>query len=76
MLVIRATARELALDHDACIRILDEAGFLASNGCAMVRFCDVPEGLSADETKSYLRENGDQLCYPPRNELANSGSST
>ena len=29
----------------------------------MCDFCDVPEGLNAGETKLYLREHGDQLCY-------------
>ena len=76
VLVVCAAARELALDHDACVRILDEAGFLASNGCAMVNLCDVPDGLSVEETKRFLREDGDHLCYPRRNELASSGSGT
>ena len=68
--VVYAAAKRLALDYDACLRILEEAGFLSPSGLAMVNFCAVPDGMNAEETKTYLRENGDQICYPrlPNNE--------
>ena len=64
LVLVSDAARALALNHDACVQILDEAGFLASSGCVIVDLGDVPDGLSADETKRYLRENGSQLCSP------------
>jgi hypothetical protein len=57
LVVVSAAAKELALDHDACIRILDEAGHLAPSGPAVVHLCDIPDGLSPEETKRYLREH-------------------
>jgi hypothetical protein len=64
LVVVSAVARRLALDHDACVRILDEAGFLLPSGCVSVHLCDIPEELSAEETKRFLLDHGADICYP------------
>jgi hypothetical protein len=64
LLVVNAAAKELALDRDACVRILDEGGFLLPSGCVSVHLCDIPEELSAEETKRFLLDHGADICYP------------
>ena len=69
VLVLCQAAIELALDSRACVQILDEAGFLSPSGCVLVVLGNIPDGLSAEETERYLRENGDQICPGhPKNE--------
>jgi hypothetical protein len=56
----------LALDHDTCIGILRECGFLPARagGVQSVHLAGVPLGLSPEELKRYLRENGAEICGP------------
>ena len=49
---------------DACVKILDEAGFLPMSGIATVDLLDIPHGLSARETERFLRDNGARICGP------------
>jgi hypothetical protein len=56
----------LAIDEDACVKILDEAGFLPTSGIAMVNLLDIPDGLDVKETERFLRENGAKICGPRR----------
>ena len=55
----------LALNRDTCIQILGEAGFLPSHGFIVVSFCEIPDGLNADELEQYLREHGAELRLGP-----------
>lgn len=70
VLLVSQAAIELALDSHTCVRILDEAGHLAprGNGLMLVNLLNIPDGLSAEETKRYLRENGDRICPGHSNE--------
>jgi hypothetical protein len=56
----------LALDRDTCIGILRESGFLPARvgGVHSVHLAGVPLGLSPEEPKRYLRENGAKICSP------------
>ena len=59
LLVMSAAASELALDQDRCIEILRECGHLpTSPGFGIVNFCEIPEGLNAQELERYLRKDG------------------
>jgi hypothetical protein len=62
LLLVVTDYRKLAIDHDACIKILDEAGLLPTSGIAAVYLMDVPRGLNAEETAWFLRENGAKIC--------------
>ena len=46
LLMIVTGYRTLAIDEDACVKILDEAGFLPMSGIATVDLLDIPHGLS------------------------------
>ena len=70
VLLVCEAARDLALDHDSCVQILDEAGFLPSSGWGMVNLCNVPDGLTAKETKRFLQEYGTGVCHPLATEIA------
>ena len=48
----------LALDQDACLQILRECGFLPTGPLGLVNLRSVPEGLNAEQTERFLRENG------------------
>jgi hypothetical protein len=56
----------LALDRETCIGILRECAFLPARvgGVHSVNLADVPLGLSPEELKTYLRENGAKICGP------------
>jgi hypothetical protein len=59
LLVVSCVWRELALDQDRCIEILRECGHLpTSPGFGIVNFCEIPEGLNAEELERYLRRDG------------------
>ena len=51
-----------AIDEYACVKILDEAGFLPTSGIATVNLLDIPDGLDVKETERFLRENGGKIC--------------
>jgi hypothetical protein len=50
------------LDRETCIQILDEGGFLRKRGYMSVNLGLVPDGLSAEETKRFILENGAKIC--------------
>ena len=54
----------LALDTDTCIGILRESGHLPKGGIVSVYLGNIPDGLNAEETERFLRENGAQICGP------------
>src|SRR5256885_459395 len=50
------------LDDDTCLQILREGGFPPAGDVATVDLCDIPGGLSAEETETFIRENGAKIC--------------
>jgi hypothetical protein len=62
LMIVTASATKLGLDEDTSVKILDEAGFLATRGIASVDLLHIPSGLSASETKRYLLKNGAEIC--------------
>ena len=58
LLVLCQAGWGLALDQDRCIEILGEAGFLPTGRFGVVNFCQIPDGLNAEELERFLRENG------------------
>jgi hypothetical protein len=64
LLMIVTGYRTLAIDEDACVKILDEAGFLPAGGVGVVNLMDLPPGMNAAETERYVRENGAKICGP------------
>jgi hypothetical protein len=50
------------LDDDTCLKILRECGFPPANAVSTVDLCEIPGGLSAEETESFIRENGAKIC--------------
>jgi hypothetical protein len=57
VVVVNRAERELALDNDACVQILEEGGFLRGPAVRVVRLDDIPDGLDAAELEKYLREH-------------------
>jgi hypothetical protein len=66
LVVISQAGWGLALDQDTCVGNLRECGFLPASdaGVHTVDLLRVPLGLSAEELKTYLRENGAKICGP------------
>ena len=62
LLVVCRAGWEGALDQDACIQILGETGFLPTGRIGVVNLLEVPEGMDAEQTKVFLRENAEDLC--------------
>ena len=54
--------RKLALDHDTCVGILRECGFLPARRWVVVDLGKIPDGLNAKETERFLREKGRETC--------------
>jgi len=50
--------RNLALDHDRCVQILGECGFLPTERFGVVNLLQVPDGLNAEQLERFLRTNG------------------
>ena len=50
------------LDDDTCLQILREGGFPPADAVATVDLCEIPGGLSAEETERLIRENGAKIC--------------
>ena len=65
ILMVVTDYRKLAIDEDACIKILAKAGFLPTRGTAVVNLMDFPAGMNAAETERYVRENGAKICGSP-----------
>ena len=63
VLVLCRADRELALDVDSCIEILGECGFLSTDPVGLVNLADIPESLSAQQTETFLRENGPRTLW-------------
>jgi ethanolamine utilization protein EutP (predicted NTPase) len=62
LLVLSRAGWGLALDQDACVQILRESGFLPKGPIGVVNFLDLPEDLSAEDLRKFLRENGADIC--------------
>jgi len=62
LLIVSKAGRGLALDHDACMEILRQSGFLPTGPCGVVDLCEIPESLNAGETERFLRENAAEIC--------------
>jgi hypothetical protein len=62
IMILTTSAKNLALDKDTCVRILDEAGFLHTTGIGLVNLIDIPTGLNAEQTEKFLREEGFKIC--------------
>jgi hypothetical protein len=60
--IVSRIVQRLGLDRQTCIQILDEGGFLRKRGYMSVDLALVPDGLSAEETKRFLLENGAKIC--------------
>ena len=60
--IVSCVTQRIGLDQDTCIQVLDEAGFLLKRGFVLVDLTTVPDGLSAEETKRFLLENGAKIC--------------
>ena len=60
--IVNIVGRELALDDDACVKILRECGFLPTSRFGVVNLGYIPEGLNAKETERFLREKGAETC--------------
>jgi hypothetical protein len=66
-LLMVASRVGLALDADACLRILRECGSVPTGGIPtgailLVNLLKIADGLNAAETETYLREHGADLC--------------
>jgi hypothetical protein len=64
LITIHDYAREFALDRDACVRILDESGFMPASGYAVVDFGDIPIELDdapAAALEEFLRREGGRI---------------
>jgi hypothetical protein len=70
LLVVYRASLSLALDQDTCVQILRQGGFLPKGPIGVVNLRDVPQGLSADELRVFLRENGATTCgiHPVRDD--------
>jgi hypothetical protein len=62
VLVVCNLGQELALDQDRCVEILAECGFLPTGPIGLVNICHIPNGLTAEGTEMFLRENGAEIC--------------
>jgi hypothetical protein len=58
LLVLCNAGWSLALDMDACIEILGECGSLPTGPVGLVNLLSIPDGLNAEQTEGFLRENG------------------
>jgi len=62
LLIVTVSGQHLALDSDRCIEILNESGFIPPSGVTLAHLCDIPKGLNASETESFLRREGAKIC--------------
>jgi len=62
LLVVCDAGWGLSLDEDRCIEILRESGFLPTGPIGLVNLCQIPDGLDAEETERFLRENWAEIC--------------
>jgi hypothetical protein len=53
----------LALDADTCVKLLEAYGFLPTgNAVTVIRLMDLPNHLNVEQTETYLREHGAEIC--------------
>jgi hypothetical protein len=50
------------LSNDRCIQILQECGFLNTGLVGIADFTQIPNGLNANETERFVRDNGARIC--------------
>jgi hypothetical protein len=62
LLVLCRAGWGLALDQDRCVEILDETAFLPHAPAVLVNLSKVPDGLNAEGTQRFLRENAAEIC--------------
>jgi len=75
LLIVASDYLKRAIDDDACVKILDEAGFLHTTGIVLVNLMDIPTGLNAERTEKFLREEGFKICpNGPRSSPGAAGS--
>jgi hypothetical protein len=61
--VITGPGCEFALNHDTCVEILRESGFLPDGVLyGIVDLQRVPRGLTAKELEQFLRQRGAEIC--------------
>jgi hypothetical protein len=61
LLVVCKAGWGLPLDLETCVQILEDCGALPTSSVGVVNLLDIPEGLSARQTETFLRENGAAL---------------
>jgi hypothetical protein len=61
-LMVLSDAVKRGLEGDTCVEILRDGGFLPTGGVAMVDLTEIPGGLTAEEAKRFVRENGARIC--------------
>jgi hypothetical protein len=66
LVIVSRVDRELALEKNACIQILRECGPIHGGSTRVVKFSDIPDGLSAAELEKLLRRNGAKIAPVPR----------
>jgi hypothetical protein len=57
LLVVSNAGWGPARDRDACIQIPGECGFMPAGSLGPVNLSEIPDGLNAEETEKFLREN-------------------
>jgi hypothetical protein len=60
-LVVVSDCERRSLANDACLKILEEEGFLHTGGFGIVDLSLIPRGLNAQETEKFLRQNGARI---------------
>jgi hypothetical protein len=61
-LVVLSDAGKRGLDNDTCVEILRDSGFLSASGVVLVNLRQIPVGLNAKDTETFVRQNGAEIC--------------
>jgi len=61
LVVLCRSGQGLALGSDRCIQVLRECGSLRAGPIGVVNLGNIPQGLNAEQTEKFLRENGASL---------------
>jgi len=62
VVVLMDAGAQLRPVQDAYIKSLHETGFFHNCTFGVVDLSHIPDGLNAEETERFVRENGDQIC--------------
>jgi hypothetical protein len=62
LLIVMDAGRDLGPAEETHIQTLDAAGLLPAGGFGVVDLSQIPDGLSAEKTERFVRENGAKLC--------------